>query len=137
MADWFGIEHIVCSKDTADVFNPKVVQATMGALAHVKVCYIDLETYLTACRKQSIPVYGTFLDGENMYDRTISSRGVIVMGNEGNGIRPEIEALVSEKLYIPNYPPERETAESLNVAIATAVVCAEFRRREGMKPDLK
>lgn len=137
LADWFGIEHIVCSKDTADVFNPKVVQATMGALAHVKVCYADLETYLTACRKQSIPVYGTFLDGENMYDRTISSRGVIVMGNEGNGIRPEIEALVSEKLYIPNYPPERETAESLNVAIATAVVCAEFRRREGMKPDLK
>ena len=137
LADWFGMEHIVCSKDTADVFNPKVVQATMGALAHVKVCYTDLETYLTACRKQSIPVYGTFLDGENMYDRTISSRGVIVMGNEGNGIRPEIEALVSEKLYIPNYPPERETAESLNVAIATAVVCAEFRRREGMKPDLK
>ena len=109
----------------------------MGALAHVKVYYTDLTAYLSACREQGVPVYGTFLDGENMYDRTISSQGVIVMGNEGNGIRPKIEALVSEKLYIPNYPPARETAESLNVAIATAVVCAEFRRREGMKTDLK
>ncbi len=135
LADWFGIGHIVCSKDTADVFNPKTVQATMGALARVEVGYTDLADYLAACREQAVPVYGTFTDGENMYGRAISSRGVIVMGNEGNGIRPEIEALVSEKLRIPHYPPARETAESLNVAVAAAVVCAEFRRREGMMPD--
>lgn len=137
LADWFGIEHIVCSRDTADVFNPKVVQATMGALAHVKVHYTDLTAYLIDRKEQAVPIYGTFLDGENLYERTLSSRGIIVMGNEGNGIRTEIKELVNEKLYIPNYPPYRETAESLNVAIATAVVCAEFRRRERVKVDMK
>lgn len=137
LADWFGIEHIVCSKDTADVFNPKVVQATMGALAHVKVYYTDLTAYLTNCKEQAVPVYGTFLDGENVYERTLTFQGIVLMGNEGNGIRPEIRELVSERLYIPNYPSYRETAESLNVAIATAVVCAEFRRREWMKSDVK
>lgn len=129
LADWFGIEHIVCSKDCADVFSPKTVQATMGALAHVKVHYTDLVPFL---KKQapSAAVYGTFLDGENLYTQQLTDTGIIVMGNEGNGIRPEIETLISTQLYIPNYPVERETSESLNVAIATAVVCAEFRRRQ-------
>ena len=116
LADWFGISHIVCSKDTADVFSPKTVQATMGALAHVKIHYTDLET---------------FFGGENLYEKTLSGNGILIMGNEGNGIRPAIEAFVNEKLYIPNYPEGRDTSESLNVAIATAVVCAEFRRRQG------
>lgn len=129
LADWFGIEHIVCSQDTADVFSPKTVQATMGALVHVKVHYTDLPAYLQAQIGKNIPLYGTFLDGENMYTKELSETGIIIMGNEGNGIRPDIEALINEKLYIPNYPQERETSESLNVAIATAVVCAEFRRR--------
>ena len=129
LADWFGIEHIVCSQDTADVFSPKTVQATMGALVHVKVHYTDLQAYLQAQHEKKIPLYGTFLDGENMYTKELSGTGILIMGNEGNGIRPDIEALVNEKLYIPNYPQERETSESLNVAIATAVVCAEFRRR--------
>lgn len=129
LADWFGIEHIVCSKDCADVFSPKTVQATMGALAHVKVHYTDLPNFL---EKQAsfTSLYGTFLDGENLYAQKLTDTGIIVMGNEGNGIRPEIETLISTKLYIPNYPAERETSESLNVAIATAVVCAEFRRRQ-------
>ena len=128
LAEWFGIEHIVCSLDTVDVFNPKVVQATMGALAHVKVYYTELVPFINKYKEKKIPVYGTFLDGENMYDHKLSANGLIVMGNEGNGIRGEIECLINEKLYIPNYPASRETAESLNVAIATAVICAEFRR---------
>ncbi|RHR59601.1 RNA methyltransferase [Parabacteroides sp. AF17-28] len=131
LADWFGIEHIVCSLDTTDVFSPKTVQATMGALAHVKVHYTDLAVYLKAQAEKQIPLFGTFLDGENMYTKELSANGIIVMGNEGNGIRPEIEELIDQKLYIPSFPPERETSESLNVAIATAVICAEFRRRQG------
>lgn len=131
LADWFGIEHIICSLDTADVFSPKTVQATMGALAHVKVHYTDLAVYLKMQAEKQIPLFGTFLDGENMYTKELSANGIIVMGNEGNGIRPEIEELIDQKLYIPSFPPERETSESLNVAIATAVICAEFRRRQG------
>lgn len=129
LADWFGIEHIVCSRDCADVFSPKTVQATMGALAHVQVHYTDLELFLKK-HAPVTPLYGTFLNGENIYTQPLSDTGIIVMGNEGNGIRPEIEKLINTKLYIPNYPADRETSESLNVAIATAVVCAEFRRRQ-------
>ena len=128
LADWFGIEHIVCSHDTADVFSPKVVQATMGALAHTQICYTDLLSWLKIQTEQGIPVYGTFLDGQNMYEKELNKTGIIVMGNEGNGIRPEVGSLIKERLYIP-HPEGRVTSESLNVAIATAVVCAEFRRR--------
>ena len=127
LADWYGIGNIFCSHDTADVYNPKVVQATMGALARVRVHYVDLQEFLT--ENSSLPIYGTLLDGQNMYEQNLESHGIIVMGNEGNGIRPEIEQLISTKLYIPNYPIGNPTSESLNVAIATAIVCAEFRRR--------
>lgn len=137
LADWFGIEHIVCSQDTVDLFNPKVVQATMGALAHVKVFYTDLIPFIQAQKKNKVPVYGTFLNGDNMYDRELSDNGLLIMGNEGNGVRSEVEALVNEKLYIPNFPELRETSESLNVAIATAVISAEFRRRQRIHSDLK
>lgn len=130
LADWFGISHIVCSQDTADVFNPKTVQATMGALARVKVHYTDLESFLRAQSEQAIPLYGTFLEGENLYEKEIQNRGILVMGNEGNGIRPAIESLIRDRLYIPNYPEGKDTSESLNVAISTAVICAEFRRRQ-------
>lgn len=127
LADWYGIRHIFCSVDTADVYNPKVVQATMGALARVNVHYVDLAEFLE--KHNNIPVYGTLLDGQNMYEQEITRNGIIVMGNEGNGIRPEIECLITKKLYIPNYPVGNPTSESLNVAIATAIICAEFRRR--------
>jgi TrmH family RNA methyltransferase len=127
LADWFGIEHIVCSPDTADAFGPKAVQATMGALARVKVHYTKLESFLE--KHNAVPRYGAFLEGENIYEKTLSPTGILVMGNEGNGIRPSVEALVNERLYIPNYPETRESSESLNVAVATAVLCAEFRRR--------
>lgn len=129
LADWFGIGHILCSNDTTDVFNPKVVQATMGALAHVKVHYTDLKQYIGSLEREKTPIYGTFLDGEDMYEKELSRHGIIIMGNEGNGIREELKPLINERLYIPNYPAEKSCAESLNVAIATAVVCAEFRRR--------
>ena len=126
IADWFGIETIYCSEDTADCYNPKVVQATMGSLAHVHIVYTNLEALL---RSAHCPIYGTLLDGQNIYQQELSSEGIIVMGNEGNGISPAIRQLITHKLLIPNYNPSSETAESLNVAIATAITCAEFRRR--------
>lgn len=129
IADWFGIEDIFCSPGTADAFNPKTVQATMGALARVKLHYCDLKAFIRQQAERKTPVFGTFLDGGNMYAQELSTHGVIVMGNEGNGVSKEIEALVSHKLLIPNYPQGQETSESLNVAVATAIVCAEFRRR--------
>ena len=127
LADWFGIEHIFCSQGTVDVYNPKTIQATMGALARVKLHYCHLPSLVASLR--DVPVYGTFLDGENMYGKALSAHGLIVMGNEVNGIGEEVAKLVNERLYIPNYPPQRETSESLNVAVATAIICAEFRRR--------
>ena len=128
LAAWFGIEHLFCSKGCADVYNSKTVQATMGGLAHVKVHYVDL-VEMIGNLPDSTPIYGTFLDGENLYGKQLEQRGLIVMGNEGRGVSKEVENLVTEKLFIPNYPAERESTESLNVAIATAIVCAEFRRR--------
>ncbi len=127
LADWYGINHIVCSRDSADIYNPKTVQATMGAIARVRVHYTDLQELLS--KYKDTPIYGTFLDGGNMYEQPLSPNGIIVMGNEGKGISPEIERWVTNKLFIPNYPPERATSESLNVAIATGIICAEFRRR--------
>jgi TrmH family RNA methyltransferase len=127
VADWFGIRHVVCSFDSADVFSPKTVQATMGALAHVQVHYTNLMNFLEINRKNAI--YGAFLDGKNIYDKSLSNNGIIVMGNEGNGIRPEMKGLINGKLWIPPYPAHAETTESLNVAVATAIVCSEFRRR--------
>lgn len=128
VADWFGIENIFCSIGTVDLFNPKTVQATMGALARVKVHYCSLPQLIKRLEKE-IPIYGTFLNGNVIYDEELSSNGLIVMGNEGKGVSPEVESLINKRLYIPNYPQERKTSESLNVAIATAVICAEFRRR--------
>lgn len=125
LADWFGIHHVFCSPTTADIYSPKAIQATMGAISRVQVHYVNLIEELTHC---SAPIYGTHLDGENMYEKALSHHGVIVMGNEGNGISQEVEALVNERLFIPPYPADRTTVESLNVAIATAIVCAEFRR---------
>ena len=128
LADWFGIREVLCSPQTADCFNPKVVQATMGAILRVRVHYVDLPRMLVDA---GVPVYGTFLDGENIYEADLgaASAGIIVMGNEGNGVSPEVAAAVTRRLYIPPYPPGRPSSESLNVAVATAVVCSEFRRR--------
>lgn len=127
IADWFGIDHIYCSNNTVDVLNPKTVQATMGSLARVKIEYCELEQLLDTMPK-NIPIYGTLLDGESIYKTELTKEGIIVMGNEGNGISNEIRNRISKKLLIPSYPENRDTAESLNVAIATAIVCSEFRK---------
>jgi TrmH family RNA methyltransferase len=126
LADWFGIEYVVCSMDTADVFGPKAIQATMGALARVKVHYTNLEDFLT---NRNVPLYGAFLNGNSIYEEKLSSNGIIIIGNEGNGIRPAIKSFVTDRLFIPNYPSTRQSSESLNAAIAAAIICAEFRRR--------
>ena len=128
IADWWGIEHVICSHDTADVFAPKTVQSTMGALGRVGVHYTDLPAWLDAL-PAGTPVYGTLLDGDNLYDSELTTHGIIVMGNEGNGLSSAVRERVSHRLLIPSFPPDRPTSESLNVAVATAVTCAEFRRR--------
>ncbi|MDL2278805.1 RNA methyltransferase, partial [Parabacteroides sp. OttesenSCG-928-G07] len=129
LADWFGIRHIICSYDCADVFNPKVVQATMGALAHVQVHYTNPEEYLEQQIANLTPIYGTFLDGDDLYNDELTNHGILIMGSEGKGIRSSVEEFVNKRLYIPSYPANQATSESLNVAVATAIVCAEFRRR--------
>ena len=129
--DWFGIHDILCSHDTADCYNPKVVQATMGALARVRLHYVDLPQVLAEIKAQGTPLYGTLLEGSNMYlSNAIPDKqhGVIIMGNEGNGISLEVRQLISHPLLIPSYPAGEATSESLNVGIATAIVLAEFRR---------
>ena len=123
LADWFGIDTIFCSEDTADAWSPKVVQATMGSIARVNIVYTDLEALLS---KTTLPIYGTLLDGDNIYQQRLSPEGIIVMGNEGNGISAPIRSLITRKLLIPKF---HEGPESLNVAIATAIVCSEFRRQ--------
>lgn len=128
IADWWGIEHVICSHDTADVFAPKTVQSTMGALGRVGVHYTDLPAWLDEL-PAGTPVYGTLLDGDNLYDSELTPHGIIVMGNEGNGLSSAVRERVSRRLLIPSFPPARPTSESLNVAVATAVTCAEFRRR--------
>lgn len=134
--DWFGVRRLVCSHDTADCYNPKVVQATMGALARVQVEYVDLVSWLEEIKAlnsqpSTLPVYGTLLNGRNLYeDGAIADRqqGVIIMGNEGNGISEAVRRHITHPLLIPPYPADAETSESLNVAIATAITLAEFRR---------
>lgn len=130
LADWFGIRHILASGDTADCFNPKVVQASMGAIIRVEVHYGNLpEMIRTAREKYALSVAGTFLEGESIYSTTMPSEGIIVLGSEGRGISPEVEQLVSQRLFIPPFTPTPSaTSESLNVAMATAIICSEFRR---------
>ena len=127
LADWFGIEDIICSNETTDCYSPKTVQSTMGAIARVKIHYTQLDDFFK--EMEGTPVYGTYLEGDNIYSTDLTKTGLIVMGNEGNGISDEVAPYITKKLNIPSYPPERETSESLNVAIATSIVCSEFRRR--------
>ncbi len=130
LADWFGVTDVVCSTGTADLWNPKTIQATMGAAARVHVHTVPDLAEAIASLPAGVPVCGTLLGGDNIYEAaTLPATGVLVMGNEGNGISPAVEALCTQRLLIPNYPPGRSTTESLNVAMATAITLAEFRRR--------
>lgn len=124
LCDWFGINQIICSKETVDIYNPKVVQATMGSIARVNVNYIDLEPFIA---QTNLPIFGTFMDGTNIYKTNLPQEGIIIMGNEANGISPEIEKLIKNRLTIPRFGTLQKT-ESLNVATATAIVLSEFRR---------
>ena len=128
IADWFGIDAIFASHDTVELFNPKAVQATMGAIFRRKVIYCDLPQLAKRFVEMDMPVYGTFLDGKDIYQEKLSSEGLIVMGSESNGIGPDMARLVTDRLFIPPYPRDAAGSESLNVAIATAITCAFFRR---------
>lgn len=127
IADWFGISSIFCGAGTADAYNPKTVQATMGSIARVKVMPVDLPAFIDHL-PADIPIYGTALNGESIYTTPLTANGLIVMGNEGNGISPAVATRLSHRLLIPRYA-EDDRIDSLNVAIATAITCAEFRRR--------
>ena len=127
IADWFGISTIICSEDTVDAWNPKVVQATMGSIARVNIIYLNLPDFLDTL-PADFPVYGTFLDGDNIYTQELTPNGLIIMGNEGNGISEAVRRKVNRRLLIPDFH-QGPTADSLNVAIATAITCSEFRRR--------
>ena len=134
--DWFGVKEIICSPDTVDCYNPKVVQATMGALVRIRLVYRDLVPLIKAEHYAGTHIFGTLLDGKNLYETlstkdqrlTTNDRSIIIMGNEGNGISEEVRKYITHPIRIPSYPEGAETSESLNVAIATAVVLAEFRR---------
>ena len=134
IADWFGIDGIFAEPDTVELFNPKVVQATMGAIFRVRFHYCDLQLLADAAESAGGKLFGTFLDGQNIYERKFStgeeSPAVIVIGNESNGISPQLGARITERLFIPPYPAGVPTSESLNAAVATAVTVAEFRRRQ-------
>lgn len=124
LCDWFGVEQVICSEQTVDLYNPKVVQATMGSLARVNVNYVNLKLFLQSTNK---PIYGTFMNGVNIYKSSLKGDGIIVLGNEANGISKDIEHLVHTKIGIPKFGSKQQT-ESLNVATATAIVLSEFRR---------
>ena len=128
VADWFGVKHIFCSDNTCDVWNPKTVQATMGGISRVRVHYFNLPQLLASLPAE-VPVYGTSLQGDDLWTAPLTAQGIVVMGNEGNGMTEEVKAFCQRQLLIPPYPTNRQTIESLNVGMATGIVLAEFRRR--------
>lgn len=130
LSDWFGIRNIFCDHDCANIFNPKSVQASMGAIFRVNVFYLDLVEFIPRFVDQDFPCYGAFLEGENIYRTDLRTKGFIVMGNEGNGISPEIERLVTRKITIPSFAHNPYSTESLNVGVATGIILSEFKRIE-------
>lgn len=124
LCDWFGIKHLICSEDTVDCYNPKVLQATMGSIARVNMVYLDLEEFL---KDTALPVYGAFMDGEAVYGKELPPHGILVMGNEANGISTGVAKHITERISIPQFGGT--TTESLNVATATAILLNEIRRK--------
>ncbi|HTG67385.1 MAG TPA: RNA methyltransferase [Flavobacterium sp.] len=124
LCDWFGVKQLVCSKETVDIYNPKVVQATMGSISRVNVSYVDLEEYLSETK---LAVFGTFMDGDSIYKTQLPQEGIVIMGNEANGISASVEEIIKNRLSIPRFGDLQKT-ESLNVATATAIILSEFRR---------
>ncbi len=126
-ADWFGIRHVLCSRSTADIFSPKAVQSTMGAISRVKLHYCELAEELREAAARCIPIVGTFMDGQNIFSELLPTEAVIVMGNEGRGVSDAVREVIDRRLTIPSYPPGEPTSESLNVASATAIILSQFR----------
>lgn len=130
IADWFGIEDVVCSLSTADIFNPKSVQASMGSICRVKVHYTELPGFLESSSEKTCFLAGAFMEGNNLYTTYLPKSGILVVGNEGRGISDEVIPFINQKICIPSFSSSSNHAESLNAAIATAIFCSEFRRRE-------
>ncbi|MCG1037273.1 TrmH family RNA methyltransferase [Polaribacter sargassicola] len=124
LCDWFGVDELICSKDTVDCYNQKVVQASMGSLKRISIKYLDLADYLT---KTNLPTFIADMDGENVYKSTLPKEGILIMGNEANGVSDNLKKLISNKISIPRFGITQET-ESLNVATATAILLSEFKR---------
>lgn len=129
ICDWYGILHVFCSPDTVDLYNPKVIQASMGSFMRVSVYECELDKLKTIAQNSGATIYGAFMDGENVYHAELASKAILVMGNEGNGIRDESIQLIDQKISIPNFSKSESKAESLNVSVATAILCSEFKRR--------
>lgn len=134
-AGWFGIKNIICSKDCVDVYNPKVIQASMGALLHVNVFYSDLKELFISAAQSSVPVFGTFLEGDSIYDHKLDKKGIILLGNESKGISGELIPFVTDKIKIPKFSNAVEGIDSLNVGMAASIVFSEFLRKSGCIPD--
>nr|WP_319999063.1 RNA methyltransferase [uncultured Draconibacterium sp.] len=128
ICDWYGIQHVFCSPDSVDLYNPKVIQASMGSFNRIHLHECDFETLAYLAQKSEAPLFGTFMNGDNVYQKQLPKQAVLVMGNEGNGIRPAVEKLIPNKLSIPNFSMNKIKAESLNVSVATAILCSEFKR---------
>jgi len=128
-AEWFGIKNVICSLNTVDIYNPKVIQATMGALAGVNIKYVESNDFFNNIA-DDLPVYGTFMIGENIYQSDLSEKGIIIMGNEGKGISDLLECYISKRLSVPSMNPNEKFSESLNVSAAVAVICSEFNRNK-------
>jgi len=126
IADWFGIKNIICSENTVDLYNPKVIQATMGSITRVKIFYENLELFLKNFFSKDFNIYGTFLDGKNIYKKKLDKKGFIIIGNEGKGISKELYKFITKKISIPSFSDKK--VESLNVSVATAIICSEFFR---------
>jgi TrmH family RNA methyltransferase len=134
-AGWFGIKNVVCSTDCVDVYNPKVIQSSMGALLHVNVFYHDLKKIFASAVENSIPVFGTLLEGDSIYNHKLDKKGIILLGNESKGISDELIPFITDKIRIPKFSNAREGIDSLNVGMAAAVVFSEFLRKSGSLTD--
>lgn len=129
LCDWFGIKHLFCSKDTVDLYNPKVIQASMGSFMRLNVYETDLKAVKELAEVNNATIYGAFMDGANVYTESLAGKSILVVGNEGNGIREASEMLIDKRISIPNFSEGTSKAESLNVSVATAILCSEFKRR--------
>ncbi len=129
ICDWFGINQLFCSPKTADLFNPKVIQASMGSFCRVEVWYTPFETVAQLAKKSGLPILGAFLEGENLYEQKLPKQALLVVGNEGNGISYNVENTIEQKIRIPDFSQNSTSAESLNVSVATAIICSEFKRQ--------